>query len=228
MEVPDISNSILTNCPLFLGLEEKEISDLIEGSTARTRGFARGSQVAQAGEEVHFLHIILSGSVRGEMIDFTGKVIKIEDIHPPRPLASAFLFGKQNRYPVTITANEDSRILSIPRDDFLQIMQADGRVLTNYLDSISNRSQFLSSKIRFLSFSTIREKLAQYLLDLSKAQGGNAVKLPHSQSQLAEMFGVTRPSVGRAISEMNREGLIRAEGRQVHILDPAALSTLIG
>ena len=53
------------------------------------------------------------------------------------------------------------------------------------------------------------------------------IVLPHSQSQLSELFGVARPSIGRAIGEMNQEGLIRTEGRQVTLLDRARLSALL-
>ncbi len=222
----DIVQQII-HCPLFKGLNEQDIKLLLDSTSSRIRSFNKGDLVAQAGEEVHFQHIMISGSVTGEMIDFAGKVIKIEDILPPRPLAAAFLFGNQNRYLVNITANEQAEILSIPRDDFLKMMQTSELVLKNFLNAISSRGQFLSNKIRFLSFSTIRGKLAQYLLDQSGKQGGDSLSLPHSQSQLSELFGVARPSIGRAISEMNREGLIRADGKKVTLLDRQGLSDLL-
>jgi CRP-like cAMP-binding protein len=218
---------LLKNCPLFLGLETKELEVLLDDSMSRIRTFQKGDLVAQAGDVVHFQNIMISGSVTGEMIDFAGKVIKIEDIHPPRPLAAAFLFGKQNWYPVNITANESATILSIPRDDFLKMMQHSQKVLENFLNAVSSRGQFLSNKIRFLSFSTIREKLAQYLLDQSGKQGKDRILLPHSQSQLSELFGVARPSIGRAISAMNREGLIETDGRHVTLINREGLSKIV-
>ena len=219
--------SILIQCPVFRGLTEDELLDLLKDSAARLRNLEKGQLLAQAGDEVHFLHIVASGSVRGEMVDFSGKVIKIEDIHPPRPLAAAFLFGEQNRYPVNITANENTSLLSIPVADLLRMMQRHQLVLRNFLHSISSRGQFLSSKIRFLSFTTIKGKLAQYLLDLAEKEGSDTFRMPHSQSQLSELFGVTRPSIGRAVSEMNREGIIRADGKQVSLMDRAGLSALL-
>jgi CRP-like cAMP-binding protein len=173
------------------------------------------------------MNIVLSGQVKGEMVDFTGKVIKIEDIEPPRPLAPAFLFGDQNRYPVNITAAGIVKILSIPRDEFLKMMQSHEKVLRNFVHIISSRGQFLSSKIRFLSFSTIKGKLAQYLLEISGKTGELSFQLPLSQAQLSELFGVARPSVGRAISEMNQEGILHTEGKKVHILDRRKLSDLL-
>jgi len=219
--------SVLSACPLFLGLKEEELSNLLIGSSARIRSFSQGELVAQAGDEVFFLHIMILGSVKGEMVDFAGKVIKIEDIVPPRPLAPAFLFGNQNRYPVNITASEEVKILSIPADAFLKIMQRSERVLRNFVNNVSSRGQFLSNKIKFLSFTTIKGKLAQYLLDLAGKTDTDRIIMPHSQSQLSELFGVARPSVGRAVSELNHDGIISTDGKQVILLDKASLSALL-
>jgi CRP-like cAMP-binding protein len=208
-------------------MSEREISKALSGSSGRIRNFPKDTLIAQAGEEVLHLQIVMEGSVKGEMIDYTGKVIKIEDIVPPRPLAPAFLFGTQNRYPVNITAGGNVKMLSIPRDKFLELLQNSKKVLVNFVDIVSNRGQFLSSKIKFLSFTTIKGKLAQYLLDLSGKSGSLKFSLPSSQAQLSELFGVARPSIGRAMSELNHDGIIRTEGREVTILDPAKLSMLL-
>ena len=226
-KVSDEIISHIQDCPLFLGLKLEELTGLLHASSSRIRSFEKGELVAQAGDEIGFMHILVSGRVKGEMVDYTGKVIKIEDIEPPRPLAPAFLFGKQNSYPVTITAADNLRVLSIPRDEFLKMMQSSEQILRNFVNIVSSRGQFLSSKIRFLSFTTIKGKLAQYLLDLANKNGEGPYQLPHSQAQLSELFGVARPSVGRAISELNQEGIIRTEGKQVHILNLQELSTLL-
>jgi CRP-like cAMP-binding protein len=218
---------ILKECTLFKGMSGEEISSVLSGQLGRIRRYSRDSLIAHAGEEVASLQILLQGSVKGEMVDFTGKAIKIEDIVPPRPLAPAFLFGSRNRYPVNISAAEDVQLLSIPRDRFLQILQQSEQVLVNFINIVSNRGQFLSGKIKFLSFTTIKGKLAQYLLDLSRQAASGRLVLPHSQSQLAELFGVARPSIGRAMGELNQDGIILAEGKKVEILDPEGLASYL-
>jgi len=217
----------LSECSLFKGMSEQEIRSALSGSSGRIRNFPKDTLIAQAGEEVLNLQIVLEGSVKGEMVDYAGRVIKIEDIAPPRPLAPAFLFGSQNRYPVNITAGGDVKVLSIPREEFLVMLQNSKSVLVNFVDIVSNRGQFLSNKIKFLSFTTIKGKLAQYLLDLSSKKGSLKFLLPSSQAQLSELFGVARPSIGRAMSELNHDGIIHTEGREVTILDFAKLSMLL-
>ena len=210
---------LLEACPLFRGMNRDEISVAFGGRLGRIRHYPNGVLIAQAGEEVGSLHILLQGSVKGEMMDYTGKVIKIEDIYPVRPLAPAFLFGRQNSYPVNITSGEDALVLSVPREGFLLILQQSEKILVNFIDIVSSRGQFLSNKIKFLSFTSIKGKLAQYLLDLHTRAASSTFLLPHSQSQLSELFGVARPSIGRALVELKREGIIHSSGKQVEIRD---------
>jgi CRP/FNR family transcriptional regulator, dissimilatory nitrate respiration regulator len=213
-----IDYKLLEKCPVFKGLSENESQKLLGEIHYQIKNFKKDDLIAIAGEPAINLYIILSGSVRGEMMDYSGKTIKIEDIEAPRPLATAFLFGNKNRFPVTVTANTDAKILSIPVTEFLKLLQKNAQVLKNYLNSISSRSQFLSEKLRFLSFKTIREKVAHFLLQ----QAGDrlhSIELKSTQQQLSELFGVTRPSLARVLGEMQREKLIIIEKKTVTLLN---------
>jgi CRP-like cAMP-binding protein len=194
--------------------------------TWQAKYFAKEEMVALAGEECHFLMIVLRGSVRGEMTDASGKVIKIEDVESPRPIALSFIFGQQSRFPVNVTANEETDILLIPKPDLITLLQSDKQVLQNMLDAISSRGQFLSQKIRTLSMQSLRGKIAQMLLELSKEQG-ETITLPTTQTALADYFGVARPSLARTLSELADEGIITVERRTVTIHQRARLVKIL-
>lgn len=217
---------LLAQCPVFKGIPEEESKILLNTVHYQVKSYQKGEMVAIQGEPVSSLFIILSGSVKGEMIDYSGKTIKIEDIEAPRPLATAFLFGKENRFPVTVTANNDVKILAIPVPEFLKLLQKNTRILVNYLNSISSRSQFLSQKLHFLNFKTIREKVAHFLLQ----QAGDKLHsfgLKATQQQLSELFGVTRPSLARVLSEMQREKLFIIEKKTVTLLNKQKLNEIL-
>jgi CRP-like cAMP-binding protein len=170
--------------------------------------------------------IVVQGTVRGEMSDFSGKRLKIEDIPAPRPLAAAFIFGKDNRFPVDIIANEPSSIMIIPRDVLIFLLQQSQIVLKNYLNAISSRTQFLSNKIRFLSFKTIREKIANYILSNGRPDN-NRFQLNQSQTELAGFFGVARPSLARTLAEMEDEGILKVDRREIIIMNREKLNNLL-
>ena len=221
-----IDYNLISLCPVFKGLLPQKVEQLMADVHYQIRHFDKNDLVIQAGNECANLFIVLKGSVKGEMTDYTGKTIKIEDIEAPRPLAAAFLFGQNNRFPVTAIANNKVSLLSIERAEFLKLLQKDERILSNYLNSISSRAQFLSQRIKFLSFKTIKQKVAHYLLELAGDRLA-IVELPLSQSQLAEFFAVTRPSLGRALGEMSQEGLIEVHRRTIKIIDKAKMNRLL-
>jgi len=214
-------------CPLFVGLDAETIIGLLNTVQHQILYFKKNEMIAQSGDEITSQMVVLKGSVKGEMVDFTGKTIKIEDIASPRPLAPAFLFGNRNTFPVNIVANEEVKMLLIPKASFVHLMQMNESILENFLSLISNRAQFLSNKIRFLSFQTIKGKIAHYFLEAMKNSESENMLLDKSQSELAAYFGVARPSLSRAIREMDNEGYIEAKGKQIKILDKQKLSELL-
>ncbi|NLE35371.1 MAG: Crp/Fnr family transcriptional regulator [Bacteroidales bacterium] len=216
---------VLNDSTLFRGLSEVEIENLLEGTSYRVRFIPAGSVIALAGEEIHSLMIVLSGSVRGEMSDLAGRIIKIEDIDPPQALAAAVLFGAGARYPVNVISNSDSELLIINKDDYLTLMTGDRRLLSNYLTFICNKAQFLSGRLRFHSFHSIKGKFAHYLSTLPGAVTGRVI-IDRTQQQLSEYFGVTRPSLARAVGEMEHDGLIAVNRREVRLIDMKGLSRL--
>lgn len=218
---------ILTRCPLFLGMNETEVDAIFQHAHHFTRTFEVGEIAAFSGEPVNFLMCVLEGSVKGEMQDFSGKVIKIDDIKAPRVLASAFIFGRQNRFPVNVLVNEKTRILYIPKYDFMKMLQADIRILQNFLNVVSSQTQMLASKLKFLSFKTIKGKIAQYILSIA-GPDKTLIELPLTQNELAEQFGVARPSLARALGEMAEEGIIAVDRKVIRIVDRKRLREVGG
>ena len=217
--------SLLSGAPLFSGIPINDIEKIVKGVSYRLRKFRAGSLIAQSGEPVSSLIIVISGKVKGEMTDFTGKVIKIEDIPAPGALASAFMFGQKNRFPVNVVAVSDVLLLTIKKQEFLTLLRQNDRILVNFLDMISNRSQFLSEKIKFLNFKTIKGKLAHFIIQKTGKERSWVI-LEMTQNDLADFFGVARPSIARALSEMEEEGLIEARGKNIKIIDKLKLAAL--
>lgn len=217
--------SLLSESPLFRGLTAIEIEKILLQLPHRIRKYKAGTLIYQSGDTVNSLVIVLGGIVKGEMVDYAGRIIKIEDIKAPGALAAAFIFGSINRFPVNVIAISDTDLLVAEKSDFLKLLKNNDKILVNFLDLISNRSQFLSEKIKFLNFKTIKGKLAQYILKLADDQQ-NEIKLDRTQNDLSDYFGVARPSIARVLKEMEQEGYIKVSGRNILIIDKNALLNL--
>lgn len=216
----------LSQSPVFRGILPEEMENLLIDSQYQIKKFSKGDMLAFREDKCENLMIVLKGSVKGEMLDPSGKSIKIEDIMAPYPIASAFLFGQRNQFPVNVTANEDVEVFYLSKNSVIEMFQKNKVFLTNYLNSISNRSQFLANKLMFLNFKTIKGKLANYLLKLS-APDKTEITLPKSQAEMAQFFGVTRPSFARSLKEMEQEGLIETNRREIKILNKQQLIRLL-
>lgn len=218
---------ILAENYLFRNLQKKEIGKIIRDVHHQVRKCKKGEVIALEGDTYDQLIIIVKGSVVGEMMDFEGRVLRVEQRFAPETVATAFIFGKNNRLPVTITAMEETRLLLIPREDLVQLFAKNALVLHNFLDIMANRAQFLSRQLKLLGLSSIKGKIAHYLLEQVKKQGSDSIRMMHTQNELSEMFGVARPSVARAIGDMNREGYIASHGKHIEIRDKSKLSGLL-
>ncbi|HOK38441.1 MAG: Crp/Fnr family transcriptional regulator [Bacteroidales bacterium] len=219
---------LLQRCNIFNNFRDiKEIEDVFNGIFYNLKTYTKDEILAYQDDEVNSLKIIIEGTARGDMTNFNGKLITIEEIESVRMLAPAFLFGKNSKYPVTIVAATDVKILNIPKNEFVKMMHNSEKLMINFMNELSSRAQFLSQKIKFLSFHDIKAKFAYYILNLIKNKNTNTVRLPITQDKLAELFGVTRPSLARAIREMHNDRIINARAKEIEILDSYRLYDLI-
>jgi CRP-like cAMP-binding protein len=216
---------VLSASVIFEGLTASEIGAVLDANHFQLRSYTRGAMIAQSGTPCEHIRIVLEGKVAGEMMDLSGKILKIEDLPPSKMIAPAFLYGRRRIYPVNVIASAPSVVWQMHRDDFSKLLQHEIRLLNNYLNAISNRAQFLSEKIRFLSFPSLRAKLA--FLFLRHSGGSEVFRLPLTHQQLSELFGVARPSVSREIRLMNSEGLIRSDREMITILNADKLKALL-
>ncbi len=218
---------ILSQSLLFHGIGTEELEKMFGRISYSVKSYVRGQTIAQRGEEMKSLYLVIEGVVKGEMVDYSGKILKIEEIKASQPLAHAVMFSDTNRFPVDVIALTDCKILFIPRTDMLRLMQQSEIVLTNFLQAVSNRALFLTQKLWFLSFKTIKEKVAHYLLTLAKSETRTTIVLPKSHQELAEYFGVTRPALARIFSELRDEGVVVVNRREIIIADRKKLIEMI-
>ncbi len=218
---------LLSNSPFFRGVSASELEQTFSRISYSVKSFSKGQTIAQRDEEIKSLCIVVEGAVKGEMVDFTGKILKVEEIQAPQPLAHAVMFSNANKFPVDVVALVDCKILFIPKADVLRLLQSNTIILNNFLNAVSNRAHFLTNKLWLMSFKTIKEKVANYLLTIAKSETKTTIMLPKTHQELAEFFGVTRPSLARVFAEMEAEGIIEVNRKEISIIDKRRLLDMI-
>lgn len=225
MENRDIA--LLATSPLFSGVDVKELQQALVMAKSQVHAFPAGRVVLLAGCAYSELRIILEGECTAEMTSGEGKTIIIETLGPGAAIATAVLFSPNGRLPVTLVARSDLRLVSIPKDGFLKLCGRFPPLLAALLDDMGQRVAFLTDKYRSLSFASLRERIADWLLrSAERRPEGLEVRLETSKERLSAVFGVARPSLSRELGELVSRGLIEMRGRRIRILDEAGLMAL--
>ena len=202
---------------VFNDLDEDTIKDILEKTKYEIKKYSLDEPIAFRGDEVKGLYIILKGTLITEMLTEEGNVIKIEELVPSDVIASAFIFGKKNSFPVDLAAKDEAEILYVERKEFLKLLFSQEKILENFLNEISNKTQLLTSKI-WNSFNnkTIKKKFCDYV---KKNQKDNLFSI-QNLGALAEFFGVERPSLSRVLSDLVKDEKLERIGRNKYkILD---------
>lgn len=212
-------------CPICSNIPYNERDNFLNGLQIKTKYYKKGEWIAQQGDSINSLYLLIKGSVKTEMISESGATLNIEIIHAPNPLASAFLFAQNNHFPVDVTALDNCTIITASKLSIMQQLANNEAFLQSFLAFNASRAHFLSERLKFLSIKTIKGKFAQYIF--SKSTKSDFI-LSMNRTELAEYFGVARPSLSRSISEMINEGVISIKGKRGKILNITKLQEMIG
>lgn len=229
MSEPITQNDIktLARSSLFAAVPVPEIRRLLDAVRCTVLRRNAGAIVAFRGDAYERLLIVTSGTLSAEIVDAKGKVLKMESLRAPSVVAGGILFAEESALPVQLRAETDVRLLSFPRRAVLELCRQSQTFLEAFLRDAGNRITFLAEKIYLFRFSTLRQKIAGYFLELHDRQGTPFLTLPYSIETLAELFGVSRPSLSRSLSELVEEGVLARNERSYAIADPARLEALL-
>src|ERR1044071_1548619 len=221
------SGQTLGKVPIFSGLTESELAFLTQHAVPRR--YVAGELVFGEGEPCSGLYVVESGNVRIFKSSASGReqVLGIEG--PGSSVAELPVFDGGN-YPASVAAIDDATLLFVSKQDFQSLVLTHPQVALKVLRVVGARLRRLVGIIEELSFTTVRHRLASFLLRSAQSGGkrtseGIEILLPASNQELASQIGTVRELVSRNLSRFQAEGLLRVDGRSVVIRDMAALES---
>lgn len=186
--------------PLFRGGDRYIVESALLRSPGRYTSYRKGDFIALQNDICRSLLLLCEGSVYAQMTSEEGRELTLDTLSAPDTLASAFIFGSENRYPVSIVANADCRLWVISRECLQQIIEQDTTILRNFLTIISDHSLFLSRRINEFALQSLSSRVVGYLKD------NHAI---NNLQEAAFILGVARPSLSRMIAQLVEQGTIR-------------------
>ena len=206
--------------PLFAGLTDPELQALAQRAVERR--FASGEVLFWEGEPCAGIFLIVQGSVKIFKTSQGGREMMLSLESAPSTVAELPLFDG-GPYPASVRAVEPVTALFVNKADFQQVCRQYPDVALKLLAVVGRRLRHLVGVVETMTFGSVTERLARLLLEASQVAGSDTFDLPLTHQELASRLGTVREVVSRNLARFRAEGLIRIEGRQLHILDRAGL-----
>lgn len=213
--------SIIHKIPLFRGMSEEFKSGLLDKLDYYVTPVKKGEIIIRQDTICNHMHILLQGNLEVNIIDVSGNNVKVENIIAPRAFATPHLFDGNNIFPATFTAIEDGLLLRASKESVFKLISSEPELLKNFLRLTGNCNACTVSRLRILSYKSIRSRFIYYILE--KKQSESLSVMQHNQTQLAEYLGVTRPALANELKKMADEGLISINGKEVEIRSYSSL-----
>jgi CRP-like cAMP-binding protein len=217
----------LSRVPIFSGLSEPQLLFLAERAVPRR--FSPGETVFSEGEACTGFYVVESGHIRIFKSSSGGREQVLSIDGPGSSVAELPVFDG-GAYPASTNAIDDATLLFISKQDFQGLCLAHPDVALKVLRVVGARLRRLVGIIEELSFTTVRHRLASFLLRLAQKEGkpspsGVEITLPVSNQELASQIGTVRELVSRNLSRLQSEGILKIDGRTVIIGNLKALES---
>ncbi len=209
----------LVQCVLFKSLSESEIQNILKSVPYIIKNYEKNEVIAVEDDECNSLGIILDGNIEIHKPFPSGKVVTINHFKAGNIFGEALVFSGKHLYPATIISSDNSKIMYIDREDIVNMMTLDSRIIHNFMGVLSNRILMLNNRITNLSYDTLRKKITNILLLEYNRQKSPYLTLPYSRKKMAELLNIPRPSLSRELVNMKEEGIIDFYKNKIKILD---------
>ncbi|MCE5221269.1 MAG: Crp/Fnr family transcriptional regulator [Clostridium sp.] len=130
---------------------------------------------------------------------------------------------------VSCEAFDDSIILAFNKTDLLNIMSTDFQLTEKIINHMSKKIRRLYRQLKNTVPIKVDKRVAAKLWKLSKDYGieledGTLIDLNISISYLADMIGSARETISRCLRKLEKNGLIKFEGKKIIVINIKNLS----
>lgn len=206
--------------PLFIDFSEEEIEEMLIESESFTFYVEEGEYIFTQGDIPEYMYILVKGGVQVEKVDSSGKRSIVNIFREGGTVfGEVYLYLRENPYDYSCVAVLNSEIIAIPKKFFLSNRETNyqRRIRNNMLTVLSEKAFYLNQKLLVIGGSTIRQKIANYLIQMG--DDSKKIKLKYNREELADFIGVTRPALSRELKNMETDGLIKLGKDFIEIKD---------
>jgi DNA-binding response OmpR family regulator len=163
------------------------------------------------GDAAHTLYFIQKGSIKTHKTTESGKSLVTGLFGPGQFVGQLSLLSNSGIYGDTATVLEQAAVFDIPKSDFTTLLFKDKLISNKFIKMISNDLIDLQEQLADMAFSSVRQRLAKVLMDLSKNDVLNNTKnkgINISREDLASLIGTATETAIRMLTNFKEEKLL--------------------
>ena len=219
----------LKQIPLFQGLSDAELQSV--KTCLRESSFQKGEVLFREGQCCERVFIVQSGRVKLCRTASSGREQILETLGPGDTCACNPGTQKWNCLS-TAEAVSPSRVWFLSRNDYVRMVQENGKLAHSLNRLFAERLKSFSSLIEEVSLKDVKKRLVKFLLDMLAEKTAGPVKtgalfIPFTREEIAQRLGTARETVARHLHELKRAKLIEIKPYQIVIHNKEGLEKLL-
>jgi len=190
--------------------------------------YSKKQTLYQEGKRPRFLYFIMKGKVKCVKTHEDGKEY-ITDLFSQGDFLGHTALIEDKNYDDSALILEDSDILMIPREDFLQMINGDINIAAKFIRIITQNVKDKEERLMSLAYSSLRKRVAKALVDIHSKfnPGGEAKPIEISREDIAHYVGTATESLIRTLSDFKSEKLVEIKEGKIAISNLDKLKNLL-
>lgn len=208
----------LLQLPLFQGLAEKDLTQILEKVRLRFEKYEAGSVIVRQGETCNKLIFILNGNIFSKAENEEHSYVFEEVFESPSVIEPYSLFGMRTEFTATYVAETEVDALIVDKSYILTYLATYEIFQLNYLNILSNRAQTVYKRLWRTHSTNTKQKIINFLHLRSSHKNGRKV-LYIKMEVLAGLIDDTRINVSKALNELDEQQLVQLSRKTIVIPD---------
>ncbi len=208
---------LLKTVPIFAELSEADMETLARLATRRR--YPKDTVVFFENDEGDALFMILEGRIRVTILGDDGREIILTVLGPGDFFGEMSLLDQEPRSATAIAA-EDTELVALHRADFQGLLSENPSISAALIRVLNNRLRRANQQISTLALLDVYGRVARVILEMARDEGrrlkdGRIAFRRATHQEIANRIGTTRETVTRMLKDLERQGLIQVDGREI-------------
>lgn len=213
---------------LPFSLNTTELSKL-DNIIQRKKPLHKAAMLFEAQQPQKYLYAVRTGSFKTYTLTEQGEQ-QITGFHLAGDIVGFDGLARQ-QHPGYAEALETAMVCEIPLGNLELLLDQLPRLRQQMMRLMSEDIRADQQMLLLLNRKTAEQKLATFLIQLaqryaSRGFSGTEYRLTMTRSDIGNYLGLTVETISRLLSKLDKENLIKVEGKLIRVEDPNALSEL--